>query len=256
MIDLKRTSSNLDDEHGLGSSVSFTEEGQVVIASSSLDSDGKETVARCDSDTSAYVLGFAKLDDAAGPQTEDIQSGTGKVPATADTDSKYLVDIGHLLITSDYDTNGDVRVYDSTDATWLTLGGTVADGTFIVDDAANGKLGFHSAQKGNKIKFWARVTMTATERDMKYQQRHVNRKGQAALTRVGTVTGTGRIFTDQYDTTISDTAWETGPLQLGPDGIVTAGGSGADLSSCMRLIKTPSVTDPTLGLAFQLPANV
>jgi len=255
MIDLKRTSSNLDDEFDLSSTASFNEEGQIIVSGGL--SDGEEVAQRGDSDaTGTTILGFSKLDDTVGSNDTDVIANSGKVPSVADSSSKYLVDIGHLLITSDYDTDGDVRVQDVTNDTWLTLGSSVADGTFIVDDAANGKLGFHSAQKGIKIKFWARCTMTAAEKAQKYQSRHVNRKGMDSLSKVGAVTGKGQIFTDQYDTTVSDDDWGSETLRLGADGSVTTNGSAADVSSAMRVIATPTVDSPFLGLAFDLPASV
>ncbi len=258
MIDTKYSSSNRDGEVPLSSTTTVDEAGQLIIAD--FDSDGAEQGIRANSEAAAQVLGFSKL-DTISPASTRVYATEGKVPATADTDGDYHISTGHTLITNDIigGNKHDVRVYNRTTSTWFTQvddTGAPATTEFIINDAAGGILEFHSAQAGQLVDIYARVTMSATERDMIYQQRHINNKAQAEMERVGLYTGEGKIRTDQYDPTITDVQWQAGPIVIGPAGTITVGGAGADLSSCVRVTQVPTVAVPMLSLAYNLPAGV
>jgi len=242
-IDLKKTDSDLDIEVPLGLGQSFTEEGQLVIGTLA---SGEEVANVGTAAASLKLLGFAKLDTVSPASTRTF-STTGTIPSAA----AYTISIGHTLVTSDINADGDVRVQRVDTGAYLTLAsGAPASGEFQLSDAANGVLTFNSAQAGLQVRIWARVTMSARERDGLYQQRHINSNAQGDLERVGVISGTGVIYTDQYDMSVTD--WTSGDLRTGAGGVITVGGGGTVLDGSVSVIHVPSLDEPMLGLRFTL----
>lgn len=253
MVDTKHTYSDFEIERPLVTGTSFTEEGQLVVRTMV---NGIEHVNPSVPSATDIVIGFSKL-TTVSPAGTRVYTAQLAVPATA-TAGQYLVTIGHLLITAGIDPNGDVSVWDRSAAVpaWLTLiaPGAPAATQFSVSSAANGILRFNAAEAGHLIDVYAMVTMSATERDQMFQQRHVN--NTTTLTQLGNVgiwSGTGEIYTDRYDP--SCTNWDTGVLYTGPLGCITTDIAlgGTVLTALMRVTKIPTVSDPTLGLGFKLP---
>jgi len=248
-IDTKYTMGSYEYERPRASTASFTEEGMLAVRSMNAIT-GEEEATHCTVAGSLIPLGFTKLDTISPAAVEVIQEDGLEVPASADSDGDYHVTLNYDAVTSALNANGDVAVYNVTGSAWLTLGAAIADGTFTLSDGANGILEFHSAQAGIVINVVYRRTLSAHDRDMKYQQRHVNAGAQDLLDVVGIIAGEGQIYTDQYDVHVGN--WTTGTLTTGPLGTLTMGGGGTDVSSWMRVIKTPSADNPKLGIAFRL----
>lgn len=249
MIDTKRTMGSLDYERPRASTANFTEEGMLVVRSFNTTT-GVEEATHGTAAGGLTLLGFSKLDTVSPSTTEVVAEEGLEVPATADSDGDYHVTLGHDALTSDFETNGDVAVYDVTNETWLAVEAAIGDGDFIVSDAANGELEFHSAQAGIEINVYYRRTLTASQRDQKYQRRHINSGAQDDLEKVGIIGGEGEIYTDQYDVSVGD--WSTGTLRTGANGCITTQAGGTDISAYVRVIAIPTVDRPTLGLAFNL----
>lgn len=253
MIDLKRTMGDLEFERPVNSaSEAFDEEGQMVLGVLNATT-GVEEARRTDStDAAGRLLGFAKTDDIAGASDSEVLSEEAVVPSTADGSGDYHVTLG-FSVTAEIDANGDVSVYDKTNAAFLTLGAAIASGVFAVTDAANGELEFHSDEAGIEIDVIYRHEMTAREKRMKYQGRSVNNSAGGDLDRVGIISGVGEVYTDQYDVSVGN--WASATPCLGANGVISGAG-GADISAVVQVIKTPTVDDPFLGLRFNLPAVV
>lgn len=244
-LDLKRTDTDRDYELGLLLGEVFEEEGKVVVAT--LDTDGNEVAEVGTQAAGLKVVGFSKLDTISPAVTRSF-TGSAVIPAVA----PFTVSIGHTLVTSDINANGDVRVQRVDTGAFLTLvAGAPAAGEFQLSDAANGVLTFNAAQADVEIEFGARVTMSARERDQLFQQRHINSGAQADLERVGVISGNGVVFTDQYDESVTD--WDTGTIRTGPLGTLTTAAGGTDISSKVSVVHIPSTALPFLGVRINLP---
>jgi len=251
-IDLKYTMSDWEFEKTINSAASFVEEGQLVVRSFN-STTGEEEAAVGSETGSLVVLGFAKL-DTISPAATRVYTETTEVPATADGSGDYKVTLGHTLVTAAIDTDGDVAVYDKTNSAWLAVGAAIASGVFTLFNAASGILEFHADEAGIEIDVYARVTMTARERDQMYQQRHVNSNAMDDLEKIGVISGTGKIRTDQYDVSVGD--WSSATLETGALGVITdSAGGGTNIASYVRVTKVPSVEDPFLELEFNLPMS-
>jgi len=250
-IDTKHTMGDWEFEKPLATGASFVEEGQLVIRSFNATT-GEEEATVGSAGAGQVLLGFAKL-DTVSPAATEVLAETSEVPAVPDVAGDYHVTLTKGNITSDIDANGDVAVYDVTNSTWLSVAAAIASGDFIVSDAANGELEFHVDEAGIEIQVYYRRTLSASDRDQKYQQRHINSNAMASLEKIGVISGVGRIRTDQYDVSVGD--WSTGTLRTGAAGVITTAAGGTDISAYVRVVKAPSVDDPMLELEFNLPMS-
>lgn len=242
-IDLKQTDSTRDLELPMAVGEVFDEEGQLVIQTLT---SGEEQAVRGTAAGSLRLLGFAKL-DTVSPASTRAYTTTGVIPSSA----PYTIDIGHTLVTSDINANGDIRVQRVDTGAYLTLAaGAPATGEFQLSGGAAGIITLHADQAGLQVRIFARVTMTAREATGLYQQRHINSNAQADLQRVGIISGTGTIYTDQFDQSVTD--WTAGDLRTGAAGVITVGGGGTVLDAELSVIHVPTVDSPSLGLRFNL----
>lgn len=248
MVNPKDTMTQNEFERPRASTALITEEGQLLIGAINA-STGAQEVKECDASTPSgwTFVGFSKLDSIGIHTVVDVEEGL-EVPATADGDGHYDLELAHGLITTEDNDDGDVSVYDEDSEEWLAVGSSASDGVFIVSDAANGVIRFHSAQAGVRVTVRYRRTISAKERDMVYQQRHMNNRAQEDLQVVGIQSGPGYVSTDQFDTSVGD--WATGTLKTGQNGRITIGGSGIDLSNKLRVIKVPSADNRFITLEF------
>lgn len=249
MIDLKRTTSDWEIEKPLSSTAEFAEEGMLVTSSLV---DGSEVVAPTTGAGTDKVLGFSKGDTIL--PADYVYTESSVVPASA-TLGVYGITLGHNNITADDSADGDIAVYDDTASAWLTrvAVGAPASGEFSVVSAAAGTIRFHADEKEHDVTIYARVEYTARERDQKIQRRHINSGSLADLSKIGVISGTGQMYTDQYDVGVGD--WTTGTLRAGTNGRITTAGAGKSLATAMRVIKVPTSDDAFLGLEFTLPMS-
>jgi hypothetical protein len=244
-LNLKKTSTDRDDELSLDVGETFEEEGKLVV--STLNADGEEVAVVGTQAAGLKVFGFSKLDTISPAFTRSYVT-SAVIPAVA----PFTVDIGHTLVTSDVNADGDVRVRRVDTGAYLTLvAGAPAAGEFQLSGAATGVLTFNAAEADVEVEVFARVTMTAREQAFLFQQRHINSGAQADLEVVGVINGVGTVYTDQFDESVTD--WDTGTLRTGPLGTITTAAGGTDISSKMTVIHIPDTTEPFLGLRVNLP---
>lgn len=246
-IDTKQTMGGYEFEVPLAASQTFTEEGQIVTSALV---NGEEAASVGAASGSLNVIGFSKLDTVSPAATEVVGEEGLTVPSTADSDGDYHVTLEHDAITSAFDANGDVAVYDVTNSTWLGVGAAIADGTFIVSDAANGELEFHSAQAGIEFNVQYRRTLTATQAQQKYQRRHINSGAMDEQQKIGVIAGKGVIYTDQYDVSVGD--WSSAVPTTGAGGCITDGGGGTSIAGLVQIIHSPTADEPWLGMRFNI----
>lgn len=248
-IDRKRSMASRVFERPLVLGQTFAEDGLVVAASLVA---GAERIQPAGTGTALRnVLGFSAL-DTISPSGTRMYTVQGSVPAAA----PYTLDIGHLLVTADLSAGiGDFRVYDedaTADLTAVVYGAPASGEVAFANLAAQqaGILTFHADEAGHAVSVYARVTMSAEERDQIFQQLHINSNAQAVLSTCGVWGGEGEVYTDRFDPAVD---FSTGAaLLLDVTGHVTFGGGGTDVSTKMRIVHSPTVADPWLGISFNL----
>lgn len=212
---------------------------------------GEERVQKADGTAATYaVAGFAISDnETIGiiPVVEDLT-----VPAVP---GPYTVQLAHTSLVGSPATSS-VRVLDVAGAADLTeeATGTPSSGEFY-PAVTTGILTFHSDEAGKAIRVWYRANLTVAEARLRFFQRNINNDAGAVFNTVVVGTGTGEIYTAEYDTNVDwATAFPAGavPILTGADGILTIGGSGTEIPGA-KVIHVPDIDQPYLGIAFNLP---
>ncbi len=248
MYDLKRTHASIILEKDVKSGETIATEGACLIRE--LNAAGNEVIANCTGGASGErFVGFAQLDNQVITTEVGVEAHT--VPAS-----------GTLLVALDKDaistTVGDVRVVcNSKDTAAGTL--TVVTGTPITGevqaDYANGDFTFHTLEAGSAATFYYRRNMTPAEVKSKYHERNVNNSACSVFGRVGVMGGRGEIFFDQYY--INDN-YATLPLlvKTAHAGRVAKGWTGAVGDTVGSVIKSPTVADPFIGIAYNSEEHI
>jgi hypothetical protein len=207
---------------------------------------GVEKVQKADAGANDYAIaGFAVSDNETIGIMPFVESLT--IPAAA----PYEVQLSHTSLVGTAP-NSSVRVERVAAGTDLTeVAAAPADGQFL-PDVATGKLTFHSAQAGLAITVWYRANLTVAESRQRYFQRSVNNEAGALFNTVVVGSGTGEVWTAEYDTNVDWSGVAAGAITTGADGILTTGGAGTAIPGG-KVIHVPDVDNAMLGIAFNLP---
>ena len=145
----------------------------------------------------------------------------------------------------------------------LGIGAAGVDGTQVANvglvdtdpeffvNATTGLLTLDNTWASTAVTVHYRYNLTALQSRQKFFEKSPNNTASAQLAQVGVGGGQGQIFTQNFDTAINfdDVAGVPVVLKSGPAGKITVGGSGATLTG-FRVVKTPTATDPFLGVSF------
>lgn len=212
---------------------------------------GEERVQKADASAATYaVAGFAISDNETIGIIPVVEEFT--IPAAP---GPYTVQLAHSSLVGTAP-NSSVRVNNITASADMTEEATGTPATTEFHPAVTtGILTFNVAQAGNSIRVWYRANLTVAEARLRYFQRNINNDAGAIFNTVVVGTGTGEIYTAEYDTNVDwSTAipGSTGVVTTGADGILTIGGSGTPIPGG-KCIHVPDVDQPYLGIAFNLP---
>ena len=225
--------------------------GQVVdregVVLRSVLENGEGRVQKADDSAATYqIAGFAISDN------ETI----GIIPAVEDftipaAPGPYTVQLAHTSIVGTAP-NSSVRVMEIGGSDWTEVAGAPA-ATQFQPTVGTGVVTFNSADAGKSVRIWYRANLTVAEARLRFFQRNVNNEAGALFNTVVVGSGTGEIWTAEYDTNVD---WSTAypganPILTGPDGILTIGGGGTAIPGG-KVIHVPNVDQPYLGIAFNL----
>lgn len=244
--DLKRSHFSLSLQKDVVTGQVVDREG--VVLRSVLEA-GEEKVQKADGIAATYAIaGFAISDnETIGiiPVVEDFT-----VPAAP---GPYTVQLAHSSLVGTAP-NSSVRVMEVGGSDLTEVAGAPA-ATQFQPAVTTGVLTFNVAQAGISIRVWYRANLTVAEARLRYFQRNINNDAGVLFNTVVVGTGTGEIYTAEYDTNVD---WATGfpaaanPVLSGPDGILTIGGAGTEIPGA-KVIHVPDLDQPYLGIAFNLP---
>lgn len=245
--DLKRTHFSLSLQKDVATGQVIDREG--VVLRSVLEA-GEEKVQKADGGAATYAIaGFAVSDnETIGiiPVVEDFT-----VPAAP---GPYTVQLAHTSIVGPAAPNSSVRVMEVGGSDLTEVAGAPGAAQFQ-PNLTTGVLTFNVAQAGISIRVWYRANLTVAEARLRYFQRNINNDAGVLFSTVVVGTGTGEIYTAEYDT---NDDWSTGypaaanPVLTGADGILTLAGSGTAIPGA-KVIHVPDLDQPYLGIAFNLP---
>lgn len=246
MFDLKKSFSvlTLEKDVAVGSSVAV--EGACIVRS--LDTNGNEVVALSAGITGEKFAGFSQLDNQT--ITTEVIVEQHVIPAS----SPYVVQLNKGNIST---ASNDLRVVaHSKDSAvgvatyaFIAYSGSPTSAQVAVD-YTNGILKFNSADAGYTVTVYYRRNVSALEAQMTYQQRSVNNTASSVFGKVGVKTTSGNMFTDQYVINYDYSSVAKGSLRTGANGRITVSAAYGD--SVGAVIKIPTVTDPFLGVAFEV----
>jgi len=228
MYNREKTYSDFPLTKDVKAATSISQEGLLLIQELV---SGKEVVLPASGLGSEKIAGFSSMTFLTPSQEVIIKSFV--VPAT----SPYTIDVGQTGLVS-----GQAFIPG------LTLGVASNAGEFSFTGA--GVFTFNVAQAGTTVEIHYKRDLTVAEAKQKYFEGHINNiNASAAFKQVGLLAGKGIIYTDQYDVSKD---YSTGTLKTLAGGLITIGGSGTDLSALMKVIETPSIGQPYLGLEFNI----
>ncbi len=243
--DLKRSHFSLTLQKDVASGQVVDREG--VLLRSVLES-GNEKVQKADAGASTYALaGFAISDnETVGiiPVVEDLT-----IPAAP---GPYTVTLKYPIEGTAPNSSARVMVVGGADLTEVA-GAPAA--TQFQPTVATGVLTFNVAEAGSAIRVWYRATLTVAQAKLLFFERSVNNSAGSTFNTVAVGSGTGEVYTAEYDTNVD---WSTavpggaGVISSGADGILTIGGAGTALPGG-KVVHVPDVDQPYLGVAFNLP---
>lgn len=211
---------------------------------------GEEKVQLADGSAANYrVAGFAISDNetiGVIPMVEEAVIPANPGPYTIQL--KYTSLVGTAP-------NSAVRVYDITDDTDLTETASLSPGAGQFNpNVATGLLTFNVAEESHAIRVFYRANLTVAQAKLKYFERFVNNTAGQFYNTVVVGSGTGEVFTAEYDTNVDwTTAWPAGTADIltGPNGILTIGGGGTPIPGA-KVIHVPNVDNAMLGISFNL----
>jgi hypothetical protein len=244
--DLKRSHFSLSLQKDVASGQVVDREG--VVLRSILEA-GEEKVQKADASASTYqVAGFAISDN------ETI----GIIPAVEDftipaSPGPYTVQLAHTSIVGPAVPNSSIRVQEVGGSDWTEVAGAPAT-TQFQPVITTGVITFAAADAGKSVRVWYRANLTVAEARLRFFQRNINNDAGAIFNTVVVGSGTGEIYTAEYDTNVD---WSTAypganPILTGADGVLTIGGSGTAIPGG-KVIHVPDIDQPFLGIAFNLP---
>lgn len=211
---------------------------------------GEEMVQKADGSAATYAIaGFAISDnETIGiiPVVEDFT-----IPATP---GPYEVQLAHTSIVGPAVPDSSVRVMEIGGSDYAEETAPPSGTGKFTPDLTTGVVTFHSADQGKSVRIWYRANLTVAEARLRYFQRNINNDAGAVFSSVCVGTGTGEIYTAEYDTNVD---WSTAipggtaAIKTGADGILTIGGSGTDIPGG-KVVHVPNVDQPYLGIAFNL----
>jgi hypothetical protein len=188
-------------------------------------------------------VGFAVLDN------ENFSTDVRVESITVPSSGPYVVTLSHADIVGT-SPNCEVRVQPASGSDYTQVAGAPAATQFQVSSASAGQITFNSAQAGAVLTVYYRFNLTVAEAALiNPGTRSPNNTASAMFKHVTVLSGHGEVYTKEYAANID---FSTGTLKSAAGGLITMGGSGADLSALMHVIKLPSADDATLGLAFNL----
>lgn len=208
---------------------------------------GVEKVQLADASANDYAIaGFAVSDNETigiMPFVEDYV-----IPAVP---GPYEVQLGHTSLVGTAP-NSSVRVMLTGAMTDLTEANAAPATGQFQPNVATGLLTFHEDQAGLGIRVWYRANLTVAESRQRYYQRSVNNDAGAIFNTVVVGTGTGEVWTAEYDTNVDWSGVAAGDITTGDNGILTTGGGGTAIPGG-KVIHVPDVDNAMLGIAFNLP---
>ena len=189
--------------------------------------------------TGEVIVGFSHNNNLS-ITTEIVIEDSLSVPATP---GPYTIQLSHPSIVP-----GSIRVHDVAGAADLVAGST-ASGHFTIDTTL-GLLTFNVAEQGKAVIVTYRRYLTAIEAQIKYRQRPINAPDASFNGNVVALVGSGEIYTDQYDTSVSYDGVST--LYGGANGVITSVSTGHTAIPGSRIVKLPTAASPFIGLRFNL----
>jgi hypothetical protein len=244
--DLKRSHFSMSLQKYVSAGNTVDREG--VVLRSVLEA-GEERVQKADATASTYqIAGFAISDNETIGIIPVVEEFT--IPAAP---GPYTVQLAHTSLVGTAP-NSSVRVNNITAAADMTEVAGAPAATQFQPNVATGVLTFNVAEAGNSIRVWYRANLTVAEARLRYFQRNINNDAGAIFNTVVVGSGSGEIYTAEYDTNVDWTTAYPGanPILTGADGILTIGGGGTAIPGG-KVIHVPDVDQPYLGIAFNLP---
>ena len=230
------------------------------LGASDLPTDVQEGAILC----SVNEGGIAKVTIVAAPAGREVIAGVSilpyLVPTQAVSEEQFVVPASGSLI---FNLRNPLGVSGSKRA--IVVGGsdlavdvaafsaTPATGT-VKWDVTGGRLKFAAGDAGKTVKFIYRFNLTVTQARMRYQERSINNRDLVGeLNQLGVAKGYIEISTDQFD---PNQDYTTGaPLQLGPNGIITIGGSGPLIPNA-QVLNAPDLSGSLQGAFLRFSALI
>jgi hypothetical protein len=236
MFDLGTTKYNNTVERPLAPGAEITAEGQLL---KSVLVGGVENLKPTEGGSNAEVLvGFAS-NSSIIPDQEVVIEDTLTVPAAG----PFTIQLKNVNLV-----DGSLYVYDVTTGSAIVKNAdaTLATGEYDVN-LLTGLLTFNAAQSGNKLIVTYRYNMTKIQVQQKYWGRQVNAPDPNFFGNAVAMCGSGEIYTDQFDTSVSFEG--VSKVYAGAGGRITSV-AGSNTLIPARITKLPTAASPTLGLAF------
>lgn len=199
--------------------------------------------------------GVAKVTLVASPSGSEKIAGVSllpyAIPSVANSNEQFTVPASGSLIFSLKNSNlvadqNRAMVVGGSDLTVdeTSFSATPSTGTVKVD-LVGGRIKFAAGDAGKVVNFLYRHQLTVQQALMKYGQRSINNQNLVgSLGMLGVAKGYIEISTDQFDVTKNYAAGDA--LALGPNGIITIGGSGPELPQA-KVLAAPDLTGSVQG---------
>ena len=242
MYDLKKSFGSLVREMPVATGFSVSREGLALIK---VMEGGIAKVRPGTGAATDIFCGFSTTDN------ESVVSEPRVENVTVPTASPYTVQLSSTTPYGTAPASYEIRVYnaDTSAASTQTAIGSIGANLFNL--GATGVITVTAAYAGDTLNVFWRVVLTALEAQQKYYQRHPNNTAGALLGQVGVLCGQGEIFTYEYDTAVTWSSVSAGHLIVTASGMVTSG-TGGTYNLLGHVIKVPSTTDASLGIAFNV----
>lgn len=231
----RELSSNIfPNEKAVQNGVAITAEGQLLV---SVMEDGIEKVKPCAGVAAEVPVGFSTSTRLFVDKEVVVKNFS--IPSSA----PYTVALGHTNLIS-----GQIAVYIAGVLATVVVGAPTAGE--VQPDYALGVLTFAAADAGKAIQVFYKRNLTVAEARELYREGFLfNARAFEVYQKVGVFQGKGYIYTDQYDVSAE---YGVLPLKTFATGLVSTAGAGTDVSAFMRVIAVPSLSNPFLGIEFNL----
>lgn len=238
MFDRSRSEVSNIRQYDVLASATIAAEGQAMI--SVANGTGGSCVQPSAGNASEKFVGFSRTDNIRVSTEVVVERVT--VPLAGGT-----VNLAHANLVA-----SSTNAYNVTAGSVMTIvGGAPAPGQAQVN-TTNGTITFNVAQASAVVQVTYRRNLTVEESKMKYKNSLAQNIAADFFHTCAIMGGEGKMFTDQYDSSLADTFAINTAVKTGANGLLTTTGSGTTIG---YVIQVPGTSDAFLGVKYAVTAS-